>query len=376
MKKIVAACDSFKGSLTSREANLAVAEGVHDVLEDCEVLRFDMADGGEGTAEIFTEILGGESVEVLVHDPLMRPLKAAYGVAGDTAVIGMSSANGLALVPENERNPLMTSTFGTGEMILDALRRGCRRFIMGLGGSATNDGGTGMLSALGFRFLDWSGNVVPGMGGSLREIAVIDSSSVTPLLSGCAFRAACDVSTPFCGPDGASFVFGPQKGASPECAAKLDEGMSSFAEAVSRFTGKDIGMMPGAGAAGGMGGALHAFLGAELIPGADLILDAGGFREKISGADLVITGEGCLDAQTVLGKAPAGVLKHCTGQGIPCIAAGGRVRDIDTLRAAGFGACLCITPEGMPESEAMRPETASGNIRRAIREAITGIYKQ
>ncbi|MGM9741738.1 MAG: glycerate kinase [Candidatus Cryptobacteroides sp.] len=376
MKKIVAACDSFKGSLTSREANMAVAEGVHDVLEDCEVLRFDMADGGEGTAEIFTEILGGRSVEVLVHDPLMRPMRAAYGVAGDTAVIGMSSASGLALVPEKERNPLMNSTFGTGEMILDALRRGCRKFIIGLGGSATNDGGTGMLSALGFRFLDRSGNVVPGRGGSLHEIAVIDSSSATPLLSACTFRAACDVSTPFCGSDGASFVFGPQKGASPECAAKLDEGMRSFAETVRRFTGKDIGTMPGTGAAGGLGGALHAFLGAELIPGAELILDAGGFRDLISGADLVITGEGCLDTQTVLGKAPAGVLKHCTWQGIPCIAAGGRVRDIDTLRAAGFCACLCITPEGMPESVAMRTKTASCNLRRAVREAITRIFKQ
>ncbi|MGM9738467.1 MAG: glycerate kinase [Candidatus Cryptobacteroides sp.] len=372
MRKIVVACDSFKGSLSSREANRAVAEGIREASGDCETVCVEVADGGEGTAEVLTMSLGGKPVKASVHGPLMRQVEAGYGIAGDTAIMEMAAASGLGLLSENERNPLMTSTFGTGEMILDALGKGCRRFILGIGGSATNDGGTGMLSALGYRFLNACGEVLPCAGGSLHLIRSIDCSGANPSLAGCSFKVACDVRATFCGPDGATYVFGHQKGASDEDIEVLEKGMVNLAEIIERQTRIDISKMPGAGAAGGLGGALYAFLGAELVPGADLVLDTLGFRDTISGADLVITGEGCLDSQTAMGKVPAGVLRRCVEKGIPCIAVGGRLKARDTLLASGFASCHSITPDWMDDSAAMRPETAFSNLRRTVRKIISG----
>lgn len=370
MRKIVTACDSFKGSLSSCEANRAVVEGIHDVMKDCETVSVETADGGEGTSGVLTRNLGGVPEHIGVHGPLMRPVEAEYGIAGNTALMEMASASGLALVPEDERNPLLANTFGTGEMILDALGKGCREFILGIGGSATNDGGIGMLRALGYRFLDADGAPVTGGGGSLHLIRSIDDSGVTPLLSGSTFKVACDVRAPFCGHEGATYVFGPQKGGSEEDLELLEKGMANLAGVIQRHTGIDINGMPGAGAAGGLGGALHAFLGASLVPGAGLVLDSAGFRKRIAGADLVITGEGSLDSQTVLGKAPAGVLRRCIEEGVPCIAVGGRLKDRELLLSHGFASCHSITPDWMDDSIAMRHDTAFSNLRLTVRKIL------
>jgi glycerate kinase len=309
-------------------------------------------------------------------------------VAGPVAVLETARACGLTLVPEGCRNPLRTSTFGVGQMIADALRHGCRDFVIGLGGSATNDAGIGMLAALGWRFLDRDGAELPPVGALLGAVVTIDDSSVDPALvavgKGIRFTAACDVDTPFCGPEGAAAVFAPQKGADAAAVARLDAGMASFAAVIERYTGVDVRRIPGAGAAGGLGGALRAFLGAELKPGADLVLDAVGFDAFAAGADLVITGEGRLDAQTARGKLPYCVLRRATTLGIPTLALAGQFgQGFDALAnekgsgiAAGdpagreslrFAEVLCVTPPGMSLETAMQPAVARQNVREAVR---------
>ena len=349
IKKIVAASDSFKGSLSSAEVAAAIKAGVHNVFPHCEVLELSVADGGEGTVDALVHTLGGTKVTVQVSDPLGRPIDASYGIipaSNDssecpTAVIEMSSASGLPLLTPAERNPLKTSTRGTGEMILDALNRGCRHFLVGIGGSATNDAGIGMLSALGFRFLNSDGIEVPAVGASLGEIVSFDFSDVVPSVFESTFTVACDVDTPFCGPNGAAYVFAPQKGADDAMVRLLDSGMVSFADLISRsltdgtlhndnfhHTSKHIGNLadvPGTGAAGGLGGGFLAFLNAKLERGVDMVLDAIDFDTRISGADLVITGEGKIDFQTNKGKTPYGVMLRASRQGIPTIALGGSV---------------------------------------------------
>ena len=250
MKKIVIASDSFKGSLSSREIAAIVAEATTEVFPECETVCLEMADGGEGTADTLCRALGGEMVRCEVHGPLREKDVPGEGL---TAVIEMSQASGLPLVPTGLRNPMITTTFGTGELILDALGRGCRHFLIGIGGSATNDGGTGMLAALGWRFLDSDGKELPPVGASLEKIASVDSSGKNPALNGCTFITACDVDNPFCGPDGAAFVFGPQKGAGPEEVRLLDKGLESFASVIQESTGTNVKEIPGAGAAGGLG---------------------------------------------------------------------------------------------------------------------------
>ena len=334
MKKIVIACDSYKGCLSSSEVSDSVAEGVSEAYPDCEVVRLAVADGGEGTVEALVDTLGGHLEWAEVSDPLGRPVRAAYGVAGDLAIIESAAACGLTLLTKEERNPLIATTKGLGELILAAVDKGCRRFLIGLGGSATNDGGMGMI----------------GVEGFLAKTR------------GLQFTVACDVDTPYIGRNGASRVFGPQKGAS--------ERLRGYALKISEDTGIDVSDMPGAGAAGGLGGAFRAYLGAELKRGVDLVLDQIGFDSVIVGADLVITGEGCSDYQTLKGKTAAGVLERAGRQHIPVALVSGAIRDEKMLRDSGFRIVEAVTPPAMSLEEAMRPETAKHLVAVATRNIL------
>ena len=370
MNTILLAFDSFKGSLTSREVADAFEEGVRSVLPDCVVKKVCLADGGEGTAEALVGTLGGKWIEVEVSDPLMRPIRACYGVVdeGQTAVIEMASASGLTLLTEEERNPLKTSTYGTGQLIADALKRGCRKLLIGIGGSATNDAGTGMLSALGFRLFDAEGMSLAGCGESLERIATIDSSHILPELKTVDIRVACDVTNPFCGPQGAAYIFASQKGADRQMVEQLDRGMHHFAEVIREYNKVDVTNISGAGAAGGLGGAFSALLGARLCRGVELVLDALHFEELLTGCDLVVTGEGRIDRQTLMGKAPMGVLKAATHQAIPVIAIGGSIEQSPELEQSGFSSILSINEEELPLHLAMRPDVARENVRRTGRK--------
>ena len=365
MRKVVVASDSFKGCLSSWQVAEAVEKGIHALIPDCEVVKLAVADGGEGSMDALITTLGGRSVRLMVSDPLGRTVESAYAVIGDTtAVIEMARASGLTLLHPDERNPLAASTYGTGQMIADALDHGCRRFMICIGGSATNDAGTGMLEALGYRFMDAEGNVLKACGGILSRIGSIDFSNVHPYLKDAEFIVACDVDSPFCGPEGASYVYGPQKGASPEMVKELDEGMRHFARIIYQATGVEVTDMPGAGAAGGLGGALKAFLNARMSGGADMILDAAGFDEAIKDADLVITGEGRIDSQTLAGKLPYVVARRAAAQNIPAVALCG-CSQVDSLPV--FLSIHPVTPVDMPLSSAMEPDTASMNIMDTVR---------
>ena len=370
MKKIVVASDSFKGSLTSLEVAAGAEQGIHEVFPECEVVKVNVADGGEGTMDALRSTLGGQWVTVAAADPLGRPRDVSYVVLGDgnTAVIEMSAASGLPLLEPQERNPMLTSTFGTGEMIVDALSRGCRRFLVGIGGSATNDAGMGMLEALGFRFIDKDGKVLPGRGESMSEVVDIDMSHVSPEVKESEFIIACDVDSPFCGPRGAAYVFSPQKGADPQMVAELDAGMEHLAEVIARVVGKDIKDVPGAGAAGGLGGGFLAFLNSRLERGIEMVLDAIAFDDIIRGSDLVITGEGRVDSQTLTGKTPYGIMKRAQKQNIRTVAIGGSVKLGDDDDVSGFDSIWPVTPEGMPLEEAMKAETASANVRETVKK--------
>lgn len=368
MKRIVVASDSFKGSLTSLQVADAVEKGIRDVFPSCEVVKLNVADGGEGTMDALADSLGGRKVTAQVHDPLGRPVRARYAIidGGSTAVLEMSAACGLTLLRPDERNPMETSSFGAGELIADASGKGCRRFLIGIGGSATNDAGMGMLSALGVRFLDAEGNVLEGVGRNMGEVADIDVGGLSPEIRESEFIIACDVDSPFCGTEGAAYVFAPQKGADAQMVESLDRGMAHLAGVISRNIGRDISEVPGAGAAGGLGGACLAFLNARLERGADMVLDAIGFDNIIVGADLVITGEGRIDAQTMTGKAPYVVLKRASVSGVPVVALAGSVDKEGAERMSGFRYILQVTPDDMELAEAMKSETAAGNIRSAI----------
>lgn len=372
MRKVILAIDSFKGCLSSKEAETAAAQGIRHVFPTCETICLPVADGGEGMQRVLTEALNGQEIRLSAHDPLMQMRQTAYGLSGDgtTAFIEMAAISGLPLVPLRQRNPSLTTTYGTGELIKDALNRGCRRFVIGLGGSATNDAGLGMLQVLGFRFRDRYGNELgkaqPMCGQLLSEIAFIESSTALPALREARFTAACDVCNPFFGPEGAACVFAPQKGADPEMVAALDKGLQHLAQVIWQTTGHDIATLPGAGAAGGMGGTLSALLNAELKPGIDLLLDLTDFDKLIEGADLIITGEGKSDRQTVMGKVPSGILKRARRQGIPVILVSGSIEDADILNQAGFRAAFSITPAPMSLEEAMRPSTACQNIMQTV----------
>ena len=366
MKKVTIAVDSFKGSLSSKEVAESFADGFRTIFSQCEICKVAIADGGEGTVDALVETLGGEYVEVSVSDPLHRPTKARYGIVeGDTAVIEMAAASGLTLLKQEERNPLLTSTYGTGELILDALNRGCRRFLVGIGGSATNDAGTGMLRALGFRFLDSEGNALQGGGEILERIARIDDSAVCREVRESCFTVACDVTNPLYGERGAAYVYAPQKGADERMVEQLDRGLRNFARLVEEFNGAQIGVLEGAGAAGGLGGGFKALLGAKLERGITMVIQAMHFDKIIEGSDLVVTGEGRIDRQSVMGKAPSGVLAVAKAQNIPTIAIAGGVEWCDELRDCGFSLIEVVTPKGMSLEEAMQPSVARENIRTA-----------
>ena len=360
LRKVVIAIDSFKGCLTSQEAGEAAARGVRRAWPGCQTLTVPVADGGEGWLEALVNASGGSLVSVRAHDPLMEVREASYGLSSDgqTAFVEMARISGLPLVPEARRNPLLTTTYGTGELIGDALGRGCRRVLIGLGGSATNDAGMGMLQALGFHFLDKEGKETALGGQALGEVERIDDTDVLPAVRETVFLAACDVRNPFYGPEGAAHVFAPQKGATPAQVEELDKGLRHFSEVIRQHTGTDISTLPGAGAAGGMGGGLAAFLHAELKPGIELVLDTAGFPALLRDADLVITGEGRADRQTLMGKVPAGVLVEAHRQGIPVALLAGQVEDEAALLRAGFKKVCGINPPGTPLSRALHPDFA------------------
>ncbi|MDH6358023.1 glycerate kinase [Parabacteroides sp. PF5-9] len=372
MKKVVIASDSFKGSLSSIEVAEYAGYGVHKVFPDCEVIKIPVADGGEGTIQTLVEAMNGKIIQCRVHDPLMQPITAEYGILGDrqTAVIEMATASGLPLVPIEKRNPMQTTTYGTGELIKDALFRGCRKFLIGIGGSATNDGGTGMLQALGFRFLDKEKKELGKGGQQLIHIHSIDHSHKLSELNDAVFTIACDVNNPFSGTNGAALVYARQKGADEQMIFELDKGLKHFAQVIHEKEQKNIDPIPGAGAAGGLGGGFLAFLNATLKPGIEMVLEHLHFEELIQGADLIITGEGKLDHQTAMGKAPAGVLKAAQKQQIPVIAIGGSIEATDILNKLGFLAVFSIQSGPVTSELAMNKLFACQNITRTVEQIL------
>lgn len=343
--RIVLAPDSFKGSLSATEACLAMEEGIRRVFPNAEVAHLPMADGGEGTIESVILALGGAVREAIVRDPLGRDVVARYGVLTDgaTAVVELAQASGHALLEAGERDPLVASTYGTGQILRRCLDEGYRRVLLGLGGSATNDAGAGLLRALGVKFLDDAGRELPEGGGSLVALRRIDLSGLDPRLAETKVTAVTDVRNPLCGEHGASRVYGPQKGASAADVALLDTALGNFAAVVREQSGHDVAEAPGAGAAGGVGAGALAFLGAELRPGFALLAELYRFGERISGADLVLTGEGRLDAQTLSGKVVAGVCELAGEHGVPVAALVGsaamRGEEMDRI---GLAAALSI----------------------------------
>ncbi len=331
--KIVVSPDSFKGSLTAIEVAVQMTEAIKEVNVEIETVLLPVADGGEGTLEPLIEATEGKLINVQVHNPLGRMIEASYGVLGDgkTCVIEMAKASGLPLLAEHERNPFKASSFGTGEMILHALDQGYREFIIGIGGSATNDGGTGMLQALGVTFSNTKGEVIQPREFLMEELGEIDLTYFDSRIIESKFTVACDVDNPFVGPNGATAVFGPQKGVIAKDVPLLDQKLVALGDKIEEKTGIRIHESPGAGAAGGLGGALLAFFPVELKPGIDVVMEAIHFKEKLKNADLVITGEGKSDRQTLAGKAPLGVAKLAKEFGIPTICISGMVEDKELL---------------------------------------------
>ena len=343
--KFVLATDSFKESMTSIEACDVMEKAIKKVKNDAEVIKVPMADGGEGTVEALVNATSGTFVETEVLNPLGQKIKASYGILGDkkTAVIEMAKASGIELIKREDRNPLITTTYGTGQLIKHALDNGIKHLVIGIGGSATNDGGCGMLQALGVKLLDKDNNEIPFGGGALNKIETIDISGIYGGIKDITFEVACDVTNPFVGPTGASYIFGPQKGADKEMVELLDNNLKHFAEKIKETLNVEIAEAPGAGAAGGLGGALLEFLNAELKSGIQLVIKYTNLEEKVQGADYVFTGEGGIDGQTIFGKTPVGVSKVAKKFNIPTIAFGGRVSDdADNLFEEGIIALFSI----------------------------------
>jgi len=352
--KIAIAPDSFKGTLTALDAAECIERGLRRELRNIAVRKIPMADGGEGTVRAIVDATNGHLKRAKVHDPLGRPISAGYGVTGNgrLAVIEMAAASGLVLLQPSERNPLLTTTQGTGELIRAALRTGVKKLLVGIGGSATNDGGMGMARALGVRFLDDNGRDVPEGGGSLARLARIDMSGLSPELNRVQIEVACDVDNPLVGPRGAALVYAKQKGATPEEIGVLDRHLRHFARIVRKDLGVDLEYVAGAGAAGGLGAGLMAFLGASLRPGIDLVAEAIGLPRRLAGCDLVITGEGRTDGQTLHGKAPIGVIREARKQGIPVILISGSIGPgAEALHDYGVEAYFSALNEPLDEDE-------------------------
>ncbi|XZG70059.1 glycerate kinase [Chitinibacteraceae bacterium HSL-7] len=372
MKKIVIAPDSFKETLSAQDVAAVIAEALQTRLPEAELVQVPVADGGEGTLDALVDASNGSRHRVAVQGPLGTSVDAVWGLMGDgvTAVIEMASASGLALVPAAQRNPLVTSTFGTGQLIRAALDAGARHFILAIGGSATNDGGSGMMAALGARFLDERDEVLPAGGAALARLVRVDVSGLDARLAECQFEVACDVDNPLTGPRGASAVFGPQKGATPDMIDTLDTALRIYAGVVRRQLGREIEQAPGAGAAGGMGAAALAFFDARLRRGVDIVLDAVQLAGHLEGADLVITGEGRLDGQTIFGKTPIGVARLAKQYGLPVIAIGGCLReDVDVVHEHGIDAVFDCVHKAMPLEEALMG--ARDNLARVARNIAT-----
>lgn len=370
--KVVIAIDSFKGSLSSIEAGRAATCGVLRVFPFAEVFVSPLADGGEGTLDAIISAVGGKYVEATVTGPLGDKVAAKYGVTPDGgAVIEMASAAGITLVPKKKRNPLFTTTYGVGELIRHAiLTSRCRKFTVCIGGSATNDGGLGMLTALGFKFLDESGNSVGIFGNDLKKIAKIDIKSALPELSECEFSVASDVKNPLCGENGCSEVFAPQKGATPEIIRDMDSWLSEYARLTEASLENSFADFPGAGAAGGLGFALLSYLGARLSPGIELVIDRTELEKKISECDVVITGEGRLDGQSGMGKAPVGVARVAKKYGKTVIAFAGAVtEDARALNASGIDAFFPILKSPCTLEAAMNIENAKANLADTAEQA-------
>ena len=367
--KVVVAIDSFKGSLSSMEAGQAIAEGVKRVYQNAEVVVRPLADGGEGTVEALVEGMGGIFVTKEVTGPLGKKVEATYGIIelkddlSKTAIIEMSAAAGITLVPEESRNPMNTTTFGVGELILDAIERGCRHFIVGIGGSATNDGGVGMLQALGYDFVTREGKAISYGGNGLRELASIKETNVHPKLKECTFKVACDVTNPLCGENGSSAIFGPQKGATPEMVQELDQLLLHYAELSKEMNANADRFYPGTGAAGGMGFAFLTYTNAALESGIQIVLTETKLEELIKTADFVVTGEGRLDGQTALGKAPIGVASLAKKHQKKVLAFAGAVTpDAKECNQHGIDAFFPILRGIVTLKEAMDKENAHRNM--------------
>lgn len=368
---IVIAPDSFKGSLSAAQASECIERGVKSVT-DCNVIKIPMADGGEGTVEAMAHTLGGELVSVKVAGPLGDDVIATYCLAGEVAVIEMAAASGITLISKDRLNAAATSTFGTGQLIIDAISRGCKKIILGIGGSATNDGGSGMAEALGVRFLDACGKEISACGGELGRVETIDISNLDPRVSGVEFLVACDVTNTLCGKNGASYVFGPQKGADENTVKMLDANLAHYAEKIKDQLGKDVLSLSGGGAAGGLGAGLYAFCGAVLKNGFDIISETVGLAEKIGGADLVITGEGRTDYQTAFGKLPCGVAKTARVNGVPCILISGAIEgDISPLYDNGICAAFAAVTSVVSLDDAIK--SAAQNLERAAANAMRAV---
>lgn len=369
--KVVIAIDSLKGSLSSMEAGMAIKDGILAAKPDAEVIVKPLADGGEGTTDALIEGMNGERIDLTVTGPMHTPVDAYYGYLKDTntAVMEMASAAGITLVPDSEKNPLLATSYGVGEMINDAIQRGCRNFIIGIGGSITNDGGIGMLKALGVRFLDENDEDAGEGGQALAKVARIDVSGMNPLLKECHIQVACDVNNPLCGENGSTYVYGPQKGVTEDMKKTLDEAMAHFARVTSETLENDYLNTPGAGAAGGLGYAFLAYTGAALTPGIELILDAVGLEEELSSADVVVTGEGRLDFQTAMGKAPVGVARLAKKYNAKVIAFAGSVtKEATACNKEGIDAFFPILRSVCTLAEAMDPVAARNNMTATVEQ--------
>lgn len=395
MLKIIVAPNSFKGSLSAPQAAAAIARGVREARPDAEVVEIPVADGGEGTVEALVSARKGTYRSVEVEGPLGDPVEAAYGVIDDgrTGVVELASASGLTLIPTEKRDPRNTSTYGFGQL-LEAVRRqrvvsqGSSRthaagaefvgqIIAGIGGSATNDGGAGMAQALGYRLLDAAGRDLPRGGAALAQLARIDASGFDPAWHSLSVMVACDVTNPLTGPQGATYIYGPQKGADEQAVRELDQALGHLAEIIERDLGKQVAEVPGAGAAGGAGAGLIAFLDARLVPGAPLVVDASGFDQALAGARLVITGEGRVDGQTAYGKAPGEVAKRAHAAGIPTLLlAGSRGPGWQSLLSMGVNSVVTLAQEGDPEGHNLQvlmhdaPQELTRAAARAVQEML------
>jgi len=381
--KILVAPDKFKGSMTARAAGDAMRDGLLRVWPDAEIDVVPVADGGDGTAEAILEAVGGKSVRLDVTGPDGRPVKAAFALLapGDAAVVEMAQASGLALLPAGSNDPLTATSFGTGELIAAAIDAGARRVLLAVGGSATNDGGTGALSALGARFLDERGAELPRGGAALGGLAAIDDAPLRKRLHGIAIDIASDVDNPLVGPNGASAIYAPQKGATPDAVRVLDAALTRFADVAAQTTGADIRAVPGAGAAGGTAGGFIALAGAKLDRGANLVLELIGFERRLDGTALVVTGEGKLDRQTLAGKAPYAVAQAARRRGVPAAAVAGVV-DVreDDLERLGLTAAEALVAPGVTPEQAMHngPASATAAAERLGRtlQRILGLHER